>query len=202
MRLCITYLSVGQDLAYVIHRSLNRVGLPFFFSFSDEDCTDHIGGGRDVEEELFLRDWWSHDGCVVKDSLRASNVFWASSSHTNLSAFFNSFKKGKLFSSSFLMKRPRAAIIHVSFMTSFLLDGLAILRIASTFVGFASMPRCPTIKPRSNPEGTPNTHLVGLSFHWNSRRLAKVPLRSDELIFHGSLDDYIVYVGFNVLPDL
>jgi hypothetical protein len=37
--------------------SLNRVGLPFFFLFSDEDCTDHIGGGRDVEEERFLRDW-------------------------------------------------------------------------------------------------------------------------------------------------
>jgi hypothetical protein len=39
-----------------------------------------------------------------------------------------------------LMKRPRAAIIPVSFMTSFLLDGLAILRISSTFVGLASMP--------------------------------------------------------------
>jgi hypothetical protein len=37
-------LSVGQDLAYVIHMSLNRIGLPFFFSFGDEDCTDHIGG--------------------------------------------------------------------------------------------------------------------------------------------------------------
>jgi hypothetical protein len=49
MRLCITCLSVSQDLAYVIHRSLNRIGLPFFFSLSDEDCTDHISGGRDVE---------------------------------------------------------------------------------------------------------------------------------------------------------
>jgi hypothetical protein len=64
-----------------------------------------------------------------------------------------------------LMKRPRAAIIPVSFMTSFLFDGLAILRIASTFAGLASMPQCPTMKPRSNPEGTPKTHLVGLSFH-------------------------------------
>jgi hypothetical protein len=49
LRLCITCLSVGQDLAYVIHRSLYRIGLRFFFSFSDEDCADHIGGGRDVE---------------------------------------------------------------------------------------------------------------------------------------------------------
>jgi hypothetical protein len=47
--LCATCLSVGQDLAYVIHRSLNRIGLPFFFSLGDEDCADHISGGRDVE---------------------------------------------------------------------------------------------------------------------------------------------------------
>jgi hypothetical protein len=64
-----------------------------------------------------------------------------------LVAFFNSLKKGKPISPSLLMKRPRAAIIHVSFMTSFLLDDLAILRIASTFVGLASMPQCPTMKP-------------------------------------------------------
>jgi hypothetical protein len=42
-------LSIGQDLAYVVHRSLNMIGLPFFFSFSNEDCTNHISGGRDVE---------------------------------------------------------------------------------------------------------------------------------------------------------
>jgi hypothetical protein len=42
-------LSVGQDLAYVIHRSLNRIGLPFFFSLGDEDYADHVGGGRDVK---------------------------------------------------------------------------------------------------------------------------------------------------------
>jgi hypothetical protein len=49
LRLCVTCLSVGQDLAYVIHRSLNRIGLPFFFSLDDEDCDDHINGSRDVE---------------------------------------------------------------------------------------------------------------------------------------------------------
>jgi hypothetical protein len=50
-------------------------------------------------------------------------------------------------------------------MTSFLLDGLAILRIALIFAGLASMPRCPTMKTRSNPEGTPKMHFVGVSFH-------------------------------------
>jgi hypothetical protein len=63
-------------------------------------------------------------------------------------------------------------------MMSFLQDGLAMLRIASTLTGLASMPRCPTMKPKSNLEGTSKTHLVGLSFHWYSRRLEKVSVRS------------------------
>jgi hypothetical protein len=49
LRLCVTCFSIGQDLTYVVHRSLNRVGLPFFFSLGDENCADHISGGRDVE---------------------------------------------------------------------------------------------------------------------------------------------------------
>jgi hypothetical protein len=49
LRLCITHLSVGQDLAYVIHRLLNRIGPPFFLSLGDENRDDHISGGRDVE---------------------------------------------------------------------------------------------------------------------------------------------------------
>jgi hypothetical protein len=47
--LCVTCLSVGQDLAYVVHKSLNKIGLPFFLSPSDEDYADHISGSRDVE---------------------------------------------------------------------------------------------------------------------------------------------------------
>jgi hypothetical protein len=48
-RLCVTCLSVIQDLAHVIHRSFNRIGLPFFFSLGNENRADHISGGRDVE---------------------------------------------------------------------------------------------------------------------------------------------------------
>jgi hypothetical protein len=74
-------------------------------------------------------------------------------------------KKGKPFSPSLLMKRPRAVIILLSFMTSFLQDGWAMLRIVSTFtrVGFnASMS---DHEVRRNSKGTPKTHLVELSFH-------------------------------------
>jgi hypothetical protein len=49
LRLCVTCISVGQDLAHVIHRSLNRLSLPLFFSLGDENRIAHIGGGRDVE---------------------------------------------------------------------------------------------------------------------------------------------------------
>jgi hypothetical protein len=52
--------SIGQDLTHVIHRSLNSVGLPFFFSLIDENRADHISGGGDVEE-CFAWNWWCHD---------------------------------------------------------------------------------------------------------------------------------------------
>jgi hypothetical protein len=48
LRLCVSCLSVGWDLAHVIPRSLKRIGLPFF-SLDDEDHAYHISGGRDVE---------------------------------------------------------------------------------------------------------------------------------------------------------
>jgi hypothetical protein len=38
------------------------------------------------------------------------------------------------------------------------------LRMASTLVGFASMPQWQTMKPNSLPDGTPKTHFSGLSF--------------------------------------
>jgi hypothetical protein len=48
LRLCVTCLSIVQDLARVIHRSLNRIGLLFFFSLGDENHSNHINCGRDV----------------------------------------------------------------------------------------------------------------------------------------------------------
>jgi hypothetical protein len=53
LRLGVACFSVGQDLAHVVHRSLNRIGLSFFFSFCGENRVDHISGGGDVEEECF-----------------------------------------------------------------------------------------------------------------------------------------------------
>jgi hypothetical protein len=47
--LCVMCLSVGQDLAHLVHRSLKRIGLPFFFSLGDENRANHVSGGRDVK---------------------------------------------------------------------------------------------------------------------------------------------------------
>jgi hypothetical protein len=59
--LCVTCFSVGQNRAHVIYRSLNKIGLPFFFSFGDENRADHISGRRYVEQECVLRYWMRHD---------------------------------------------------------------------------------------------------------------------------------------------
>jgi hypothetical protein len=67
-------LSVDQDLAYIIHRSLNRVDLPFFFSLGNKNRVDHISGGQDVEEECFLWTGVVMIGSEVKNSLRASKA--------------------------------------------------------------------------------------------------------------------------------
>jgi hypothetical protein len=37
--------------------------------------------------------------------------------------------------------------------------------MAEIFLGLASMPQWLMMKPSSFPEGTPKTHLFGLSFH-------------------------------------
>jgi hypothetical protein len=58
----------------------------------------------------------------------------------------------------------KAAIHPVSFCTSLMLVGAFILVMAEIFSGLASMPRWLMMKSSSFPEGTPKTHLFGLSF--------------------------------------
>jgi hypothetical protein len=72
----------------------------------------------------------------------------------------------------------KAAMHPVSFCTSLMQVGAFILVMAEIFSGLASMPRWLMIKPSSFPEGTPKTHLFGLSFQRYSRRDVKVYSRS------------------------
>jgi hypothetical protein len=72
----------------------------------------------------------------------------------------------------------KAAIHPASFCMSLMQVGAFMLVMAEIFSGLASTPRWLTMKLSSFPEGTPKTHLLGLSFHWYSRKDAKVSSRS------------------------
>src|SRR6185369_1708926 len=104
-------------------------------------------------------------GGVVRKSLSSWNALEASSFHSNLLDFRRSLKKSRPLSPSRLMNQLKAAMHPVSFIRSFLLLGGFMNLMALTLVGLASIPRLLTMKPSSFPDGTPNTHLVGLSFH-------------------------------------
>jgi hypothetical protein len=59
----------------------------------------------------------------------------------------------------------RVAMHLVSSCTSLMRVGAFMLVMAEIFSGLASTPRWMMMKPSSFPEGTPKTHLLGLSFH-------------------------------------
>jgi hypothetical protein len=66
----------------------------------------------------------------------------------------------------------------VSFCTSLMHVGAFMLVMAEIFLGLALMPRWLMMNPSSLSDGTPRTHLFGLSFQWYSHKDAKVSLRS------------------------
>ena len=99
-------------------------------------------------------------------------------SHSNLSCRWRSLKKGKPRSPSLDKNRFKAAMQPVSFWTSLMVAGVSMAKMVLIFSRLASIPRLLTINPSSFPEGTPNTHLVGLSFQRNFQRLLKVSSKS------------------------
>jgi hypothetical protein len=72
----------------------------------------------------------------------------------------------------------RAAIHSVSFYISLIMSGASISVMAMIFSGLASIPRLLTMNPSNFPDGTPNTHFVGLSFHQNFHKLLNVSSKS------------------------
>ena len=117
-------------------------------------------------------------GGVVRKSFSCWKDATAFSFHSNLSDFLRSLKKGRPLSPSRLMNRLKAAMHPISFIRSFLHLGGFMNLIALILVGLASMPRLLTMKPSSFADGTPNTHLVGFSFHLNLLRFSNVSWRS------------------------
>jgi hypothetical protein len=50
--------------------------------------------------------------------------------------------------------------------------------MAVIFTGLASISRLVTMNPSNFPDGTPNTHFLGLSFHLNFHKLLNVSSKS------------------------
>ena len=96
--------------------------------------------------------------------MRFSSASAASVVHSNLSCRFRSLKKGKPHSPSLDKNRFKVAMQPVSFYTSLIVAGTSMAMMALIFSGLASIPRLLMMNPSSFPEGTPKTHLVGLSF--------------------------------------
>jgi hypothetical protein len=101
------------------------------------------------------------------------------------------------------MKRPRAAIIPVIFMTSFLQDGFGHFANCIDLDGVSFDALVPHHEDREQPRGdTKDTlgrvelPLVGM---WVGEGISKV---GDELILLSGLDDHVVDVGFHILPNL
>jgi hypothetical protein len=107
----------------------------------------------------------------------------------NFSWCLSSLKKGSPHYPSFEINLFKAAMHPMSFCTSLMQVGAFILVMAEIFSGLASMPRWVMMKPSSFLEGTPKTHLFGLSFHWYSSGDAKVFQISDERVGVSGLDD-------------
>jgi hypothetical protein len=72
----------------------------------------------------------------------------------------------------------RAAIQPVSFCTSLSVARASMSVMAEIFTGLASIPRLLTINRSNFPDGTLNTHFVGLSFYRNLRKLLNVSSKS------------------------
>ena len=87
-------------------------------------------------------------------------------------------KKGRLRSADFEINLFRAAILSVSFCTSFLVEGSTIDSMAFVLSGFAHMPSGPTMQPSIFPLFTPKKHFSGFSLSPTILRFAKVSLRS------------------------
>jgi hypothetical protein len=117
-------------------------------------------------------------GEEVRYALRLSKAFLASSIYSNLPLFFSNLKEGSPFSPSRDMKRLRAAMQPISFCTSLTHRGGPISVIARIRLALTSIPRWLTKKPRSCPDGTPNTHLFLFNFHFHFFKFSKVCFKS------------------------
>jgi hypothetical protein len=114
-----------------------------------------------------VRKFCMYSFCALKASC-------CSDPHSKVSETLNTMKRGRLHSAIFAMIQFKAAILPVSFCTSFQdFEGFMQI-IAFILSGFALIPLAETKQSSTLPLLTPNTHFSGLSFNWALHMLVKV----------------------------
>ena len=109
-------------------------------------------------------------------AFNSSNALWHSLVHSK--ALFRILKNGKHLSVARETNLLSAATLPFRLYTSLTFFEGLISRIAWILSRLASTPHWDTIKPRNFLDDTSNTHLLGLSFILQRRRVSKVFLRS------------------------
>ena len=99
----------------------------------------------------------------AKKAFNWRNILSHSSIHQNLEAFHISCTMGLVFSASFGTNLESVVSRLINLWISLTFSELCILAIALQFLGFASMPRWVSIKPKNFPPSTSNAHLSGLN---------------------------------------
>ena len=117
-------------------------------------------------------------GGEARNFLISSKAVWQSLFHSNFLAFFKARNSGRHFLAEHEMNRPSAVFLPLSFWSSFKVLGAFILRMASIFSGFGSMPLCEIMNPKNFPAFTPKTHLSGLSLILYLSKVSSICSRS------------------------
>jgi len=100
-------------------------------------------------------------------ALIAAKVYLYSSLYWNLSAFFNTFMIGLIFSANFGKNLDRDVSLPTTLCTSFRVVGLCIFNMVEHLSGLASIALWVSMKPKNFPPSTINTHFVGFSLMLN-----------------------------------
>jgi hypothetical protein len=111
--------------------------------------------------------------------LRFLKAFCCFGPHENRSVPFKTSKNGKLHSADLEMNLFSEASLPVSCCIDFLDVGGCICKIASIFVGFASMPLADTKHPKNFPFSTPKMLFSWFSFRHALLKFLKVSCKSD-----------------------
>jgi hypothetical protein len=139
--------------------------MPDLLALDDDGNAEYPIGCHNVEQKSLAFIGCVRTGGDVRNCLSSTKAVLASSDHSNFSFALRSLKNGKPFSPSLDMNRLRAAMHPVHLWMSLMHLAGFIFMTAFTFFGLGRMPSWLTMLPNNMPDGTPNMHFLGFSFH-------------------------------------